>query len=234
LWTQFLPDGKTLLTVTYSEITPSTTNVNATVPRLVDNPRRTPNLWAIEADGRGKQLTQFAGGSVRWPSVAQRSGDIAFEYGPDLWLLKAGHKTPERLLFFVASDEKETSRRTEKLATGVGEAEPSPDGKTIAFGLRGDIWTVAIEKPKGVAGRNADIARRLTDWVGDDSDFNWSADGKKLRFVSDRQFTTGVYEVDLASLQVKTLFHRSDDVTMLRASRDGKQLAFWVSGAGET
>jgi len=52
--------------------------------------------------------------------------------------------------------------------------------------------------------------------------------------VSDRQFTTGVYEVDLASLQVKTLFHRSDDVTMLRASRDGKQLAFWVSGAGET
>lgn len=231
LWTQFFPDGKTLLTVTCSETTPSTTNVNARVSRVVDNPRRTPNLWSIDPDGRRKQLTQFTGGAVRWPSVARHSGDIAFEYGPDVWLLKAGHKTPEKLAYFVASDEKENSRRAEKLTSGVVEAEASPDGKTIAFGLRGDIWTVLIEKPKGVAGRNAGIARRLTDWVGDDSDFNWSADGKKLRFVSDRKFTAGIYEVDVDSLQVKTLWHRNDDVTLLRGSRDGKHLAFWVSGA---
>src|SRR5262245_26839135 len=174
LWTRFLPDGKHLVTVTVGEETPSASGIDKTIAKVVDNPKRTPNLWIFDLQGQGKQLTTFTGGSVRCPSVAAKTGDIAFEYVPDVWLLREGKTKPNKIKLFVASDEKQTSRRREKLTSGVAEAEPSPDGKTFAFGLRGDIWSVLIDKPKGVAGRGAEFARRLTDWVGDDSDFSWS------------------------------------------------------------
>ena len=230
LWSRFLPDNKHLLTVTVGELTPSVSTVEDTIQRIVDNPKRTPNLWVFDLEGKGKQLTTFTGGAVRCPTVAGKSGDIAFEYGADLWLLKDGRGKPAKIKLVVASDEKQTTHRRERLTSGVTEAEPSPDGRKFAFGIRGDIWTVVIDKPKGVAGRGAEYARRLTDWVGDDSDFTWSPDGKKLYFTSDRQFNTRLYEMELESLQVQSLWNRDEDVTGVRISPDGKQLGFWVSG----
>ena len=230
LWTRFLPDSQHLVTVTVGEETPSVSTLKETIPRIEDNPLRTPNLWVFDLEGHGKPLTSFSGGAVRCPAVAARTGDIAFEYGPDLWLLKEGNKQPGKMSIYVASDEKQTTRRREKLTTGVDEAEPSPDGKTFAFGLHGDIWTVAIDKPKGVAGRSAEFAKRLTDWVGDDSDFSWSPDGKKLYFTSDREFNTRLYELELETLKATSLWNRDQDITGLHVSPDGKQLGFWVSG----
>jgi len=92
-----------------------------------------------------------------------------------------------------------------KLITGVAEAEPSPDGKTFAFGLHGDIWTIPLDKPKGIAAKSAEYASRLTDWAGDDSDFSWSKDGKKIYFTSDREFFTRIYELDVKTRKVEPL-----------------------------
>jgi tricorn protease len=230
LWPRFMPDGKHVLTVTAAEATPNAGTLKEPVEKLEDNPKRTPNLWLIDLEGKRKQLTTFTGGAVRCPAVAAKSGDIAFEYGPDLWLLKDGRSKPQKINILVASDEKQTTRRREKLTSGVTEAEPSPDGKKFAFGLRGDIWTVLVDKPKGIAGKNAEFARRLTEWVGDDSDFSWSTNGKKLYFTSDREFNTRLYELDLDTLETRPLWKREEDITGLRVSPDGKQLGFWVSG----
>jgi tricorn protease len=229
LWPRFTPEGK-ILTVTVDELTPSVGKLGEVIPPLADNPRRTPNLWLFDTNGVGRQLTMFTGGAVRWPSIAAQSGDIAFEYGPDLYLLLKGNQEPRKLKLFAAADEKQTTKRREKMTTGVREAEPAPDGKTFAFGLQGDIWTVTIDKPKGVGARAAEYATRLTDWAGEDSDFSWSKDGKKLYFTSDREFFTRVYELDVKSRKVTPLWQRNSDVERLKMSPDGSQLGFWVTG----
>ncbi len=229
LWPRFMPDGK-ILTVTVDELTPSTTKLGDTVSPIADNPHRTPNLWLFDTNGGAKQLTIFTGGSVRWPSVASKSGDIAFEYGPDLHVLRKGAKESQPLKLLAAADEKQTTRRREKATSGIVEAELSPDGKTMAFGLRGDIWTIPVEKPKGVAAKNAEYATRLTDWAGDDSDFMWSKDGKKLYFTSDREFYTRIYELELKTRKVTPLWKRNSDVERMKLSPDGAQLGFWVTG----
>ena len=72
------------------ELTPSASKLGETVSPIADNPRRTPNLWLYDTNGAAKQLTIFTGGAVRGPTVASRSGDIAFEYGPDLYVLPRG------------------------------------------------------------------------------------------------------------------------------------------------
>ncbi len=230
LWPRFLPDGKHIVAVTTGEVTPSVSPLDHTIPKFKDNPRRTPNLWLYDLHGKGEPLTTFTGSEVRCPTVASRSGDVAFEYGADLWFMRKHRKQPVKLTIYASADEKETRVLRETLNRGVTEAEPSPDGKYYAFGLRGDIWTVLIDKPKGIAGRNADLARRLTDYVGDDSDFSWSPDGKKLYFTSDREFSTRLFELDLESRKVKPLWNRNENITGPRVSPDGKQLGFWVAG----
>ncbi|HAM71334.1 MAG TPA: hypothetical protein DCM86_06795, partial [Verrucomicrobiales bacterium] len=230
LWTTFLPDGKHLLTVTVSEPTPSVSPLDHVIPRIVDSPERTPNLWEFDLEGHGHPLTRFVGGSVRFPSVAVRSGEIAFEYDRDLWMLKPGAAGPVKIPLYVAGDDKQPARRREKLTSGVTEAEPSRDGKRIAFGLHGDLWTIPVEKPKGVAGRSAEFARRLTDWAGDDSDFVWAHDGRQLFFTSDRDFNQRLYALNLETREVRPLWQRDEDVTLPGVSPDGKQLGFWVSG----
>ncbi|HLV79200.1 MAG TPA: hypothetical protein VKT32_02930, partial [Chthonomonadaceae bacterium] len=231
-WTRFLPDGKRLITVTYGEETPSSHKINAKLVKFVDNPQRTPNLWEFDLDGHGRQITHFTGGSVRFPTVAAKTGDIVFEYDTDLWRLKAGAKTPEKLTLYASEDETQNTFRHETLTSGVTEAEPSPDGKLFAFGLHGDIWTIAVEKPKdAVAKKEAEIARRLTDWIGNDYDFSWSSDGKTLYYRSDREYTTGLYALDVATLKTRSLWNRPEDVDTLHLSPDGTELAFWVRGA---
>ncbi len=230
LWTRWMPDGRHLLTVTIGETTPSVSKIGETLPPLVDNPRRTPNLWLYDLSSQAEPLTTFVGGAVRCPCVAAKSGDIAFEYGPDLWLMRDPHKEPQKIKLLAATDDKQNPRRREKLTSGVTEAELSADGKTVAFGLRGDIWTIAVEKPKGVEGRSAELARRLTDWVGDDSDFSWSPDHKKLYFTSDRESYVRLFEMDVETREVKSLWRNECDVTGVTLSPDGKQLSFWASG----
>jgi tricorn protease len=232
LWTQWLPDGRTLLTVTIGEKTPDSPRLGERLPVFQDNARRTPNLWTIDLNGRKRQLTQFVGGAVRFPTVAANTGDIAFEYEGHLYLLKSGQRQPQKLSFVAAQDDAQTTRQRELLTSGVEEAEPSPDGKQYAFRIRGDIWLIDIEKPKATPDkRNAEFARQLTDWVGDDSDFVWSADGKTLYFTSDRNYHQQLYALDVATLQVRRLFDRPADVSRLKLSPDGKQLGFWVSGS---
>lgn len=228
---RFLPDGKRIVAVSYGEITPSSHKLNEKPEKFVDNAARTPNLWEFDLAGHGKQITHFVGGSVRFPNVSAHTGDIVFEYGQDLWMLKAGSKTPARITLTAAEDDAQSNFRHESLTTGVTEAEPSPDGKTFAFGLHGDIWTVPIDRPKGVAAKGMEIARRLTDWPGDDSDFLWSQDGKKLYYRSDREYVTRLYEMDLSNLAIKPLWTRKEDVGQLHMSPDGKELAFWIRGA---
>jgi len=230
LWTRFLPDGKHVVTVTVGDPTPSSSRLDEPIPRVTDSPQRTPNLWTFDLQGKGSPLTAFTGGGVRAPAVAAKSGDIAFEYGTDLWLLKGGKGRASKIALQAAADEKQTARRRERLTGGVTEAELSPDGKLFAFGLRGEIWSIPTEKPKGTAARNAEFARRLTDWAGDDSDFSWSRDSRKLYFTSDRDGNSRVYELDVESLAVKSLWPHPEAVNHIHLTPDGKQLGFWVGG----
>ncbi|MEI6512011.1 MAG: S41 family peptidase [bacterium] len=229
LWPKFMPNGKSIVCVATGEPTPNGSRVESKIEKWVDNVQRTPNLWEFDLNGKGKRLTNFVGDYVKWPSVARATGDVVFEYGDGIWLLKKGAKEPIKLTIFAATDDKSNSLRRETLTNGVTEAHVSPDGKTMAFCAHGELWSVPIEKPKR---RNPDDARRLTNYVGLDQDFCWSKDGKKIYFVSDREGSLSIFELDVETLAVKPLFKREGDIFDVRLTPDNKQLAFWVADEG--
>ena len=77
----------------------------------------------------------------------------------------------------------------------------SPDGKTLAFAWRGDVWLVPTA---------GGPARQLTQHPADDRQPAFSPDGARIAFVSNRQAGNQVYVVDLAGGAPKQLtFHTS-------------------------
>lgn len=77
----------------------------------------------------------------------------------------------------------------------------SPDGKTLAFAWRGDIWTVPAAGGK---------AARLTAHAATDSAPKFSPDGQSIAFNSDRDGATQVYVMDAAGGTPARLTYHSE------------------------
>ena len=229
LWPHYLPDGKNVACVTVGQLTPNSEWLNKPPTQWDDNASRTPNLWIFPAGGgKGKQVTQFVGGGVRCPDVAQKTGDMVFEYEHDLYRLPVGQTTPQKLTLFCGAESK-TSLTSRQVFTNsdVDEAEVSPDGKTFGFVLKGDLWTIPVEK--GKRPNDAD-AKQLTDYPGFDRDFVWAKDNKSIYFISDRSNNDRLFRLDTESKAVRPVWTGTDDASSPKMSPDGSMVGFWVKG----
>jgi Tol biopolymer transport system component/C-terminal processing protease CtpA/Prc len=96
----------------------------------------------------------------------------------------------------------------------------SPDGKTIAFEYRGNLWKVSSE---------GGVAAPLT--VGDsyNSMPAWSPDGSKIAFASDRNGNLDVYVMPSEGGRATRLTYHSADEIPTSFTPDGKSVLFSAS-----
>lgn len=93
----------------------------------------------------------------------------------------------------------------------------SPDGKTIAFTYKGDIWTVPT------TGGNA---RRITSNPSYETTPVWSPDSKKLAFASDRNGNFDIFLTDVYGNLPTRLTYNSAAETPESFSADGKSVLY--------
>lgn len=233
LWPRFSPDGKSILCVTAAEETPNNPVLNKPVT-YTDSPQKTPNLWRFPAGGgKPTRLTNYTGGSVRFPTIASSTGDVVYEYESDLYLLAAGQKEPRKLSFTCISDDKLSPLQRQVIQNGdIEESEISPDGKTIGFKLRGDLWTIPVEKPKNQ--RNAEDAKRLTMHPGFDGDFVWAEAGQSIFYISDKDGISRLYRMNAMTKESKPAWTGKEDTRAPWTAPDGKSVLFWVAGTSNS
>ncbi|MFQ6070129.1 MAG: S9 family peptidase [Candidatus Aminicenantales bacterium] len=139
------------------------------------------------------------------------------------------------VVLFILGSEALAGEKNYKLLTketfmemeSVGSPIISPDGKLIIFTrtwvdkkedrYRSNLWLVDVEGKR---------VRELTH--GNWRDFSpvWSADGKKIAFLSDRDGTTQIHVMWLDTREVAQLTHLDNTPRSLRWSPNGKMLAF--------
>jgi Tol biopolymer transport system component/imidazolonepropionase-like amidohydrolase len=109
--------------------------------------------------------------------------------------------------------------RTIKLKTSEGtwmNLDVSPDGKTIAFDLLGDLYLLPIGGGK---------ATQLTKGMAFDSHPKFSPDGKTIAFTSDRDGSENAWLIDLASKETKQVTKgKTDHVQSVEWLPDGEYL----------
>jgi len=100
----------------------------------------------------------------------------------------------------------------------------SPDGKTIAFDLLGDLYALPIEGGK---------ATRITSGQAFDGQPHWSPDGKTIVFTSDRTGTDNLWLVNANGTGARALT-REDGRTFISPTwtPDGKYVVVSRNGAG--
>lgn len=96
----------------------------------------------------------------------------------------------------------------------------SPDGKTLAFAWRGDLWSVPIA---------GGAARRLTLHPGLDSAPAFSPDGKQLAFVSTRERSRQAYVVPVEGGEPRQLTWHTEGYQIEEWMPDGRGLLVSVA-----
>jgi Tol biopolymer transport system component/C-terminal processing protease CtpA/Prc len=177
------------------------------------------NLWALTPGGRARQLTQFRDGRVMWPSISADGRMIVFERGFGVWKLDTSSNRAEEVRITRRGAAAGPSIERLRLTDQFQDLALAPDGKKVAFVLRGEIFAAS-------ATESGDAAR-VTVTPGPESQPIWSHDSRRLAYVSERNNTAQIFIYDFGTNSETQLTSGAGggDATP-RFSPDGKWLAF--------
>jgi len=179
-----------------------------------------------EHPGKTEQITRFTTHPVRFLS---RSGDgtLCFTHHGDLYV-KAPSGDPVRLIVEIVTEGKHNDRQMIPVQGKVRELAVSPDGKEIAYIVRGEIL---------VSAARGKMSRRITSTPALERFVGFSPDGKALVYASERKGRWGIYQTVRADagephfyaatvLREEPLLVNENDNYQPRWSPDGKEIAF--------
>jgi len=122
-----------------------------------------------------RKLTHFDDFDIKFPSPATDA--IIFENGGYLYTFNLETEAVERIPVYLAEDMALSRNQRKDASQMIRTASLGPDGNRIAFGARGDVWSVPVK---------SGITRNITQTSGvHERNVTWSPNGKYIAYVSD-------------------------------------------------
>jgi tricorn protease len=178
------------------------------------------NLFRYDiATRQTRQLTHYQDWDVRWPS-ADADGQIVYESNGELHIYDTRDDQDRALSIVVPADATTTRPQTVNAADNIESVTVSPGGERVAIVARGDVFSVPVEHG---------ITRNLTQSSSaHEREAAWSADGKRLAYVSDRSGEEEIYvqSQDGSDPAVQISSGSSSRFYSPRWSGDDKRIAF--------
>ncbi len=185
------------------------------------------NVALVSIDGgEPKQISSFEKHPVRF--LSKSNNDIlCYQYNGELYTQVIGAK-PQKVNVSILADQTETAVKYESQTRGATEINISPDGKEIAFIIRGDVF---------VTSSDFGTTKRITKSPEQERTVSFSPDGKKLLYASERNGSWKIYQTSIISkdepnfslstlLKEEPIVATSDETFQPAYSPDGKEVAF--------
>jgi Tol biopolymer transport system component len=183
------------------------------------------NLW-IKAPGAaaGRQITNFKSGRVLWPSISADGRLIAFEHDFDVWTLDTASNQASRVAITRRGAPAALGIEHLSLTEDINELALSPDGRKVAFVVRGEVFAASA--------KDGGDAARVSRTPAAEAYITWSPDSRTLVYTSDREGVGHLFQYDFGTQAETRLTNGADADHSARFSPDGKLLAF-VRGDAE-
>ena len=128
------------------------------------------------------QITSFKNHPVRFLSLA-KNGTLCFGYDGEIYTLKAGEQ-PKKVDIKIQTEGKLNPYEVVPISSGATQLAVSPNGKEVAFVVRGEIFVSSVE---------GGITKRITNTPEQERTVNFSKDGRSLVYASERNNNWNVY-----------------------------------------
>ncbi len=182
----------------------------------------TQNIWRKPLQGAAVQVTKFKDGRVLYPTISRDGSVIVFERDMRIWRLdtRNGQSTPVNITLRGAAAMPTT--RHLSMTDGFSDLALSPDGKKVAFLVRGEVFAASA--------KDGGDARRVTNTAAPESNVSWSKDSKGLIYISARDGVNHIYGYDFAKNAETQWTREAQPDTQPVYSPDGNSLAFVRDG----
>ncbi|MCH5231230.1 MAG: PD40 domain-containing protein [Muribaculaceae bacterium] len=198
-----------------------------TIYFLREEPGQSFNLYSMATDGsQVKKLTDFTDHPVRFLSGAD-NGLLAFTFDGEIYTMSPG-QTPQKVNIDVTTDNFPSVRKIN--VRDVDDAAVSPDGKSVAFISRGEVFVTSVDYS---------TTKQITNTPQAELQVSWSPDGDKLLYTSERDGHWNIYTAKKAKSDEpnfenstvvieEALFPGDDNIerSYPSFSPDGKKLAY--------
>lgn len=172
------------------------------------------------------QLTNFEKHPVRYLSIGS-NGTLCFSYDGEIYTMKDGSK-PEKVNIRIVADEPVQDIIKQIKTGGATDMAVSPNGKEIAFIVRGDVYVTSVDYK---------TTKQVTDTPEQERNIEFSPDGRSLVYSSERNGLWQVYQSSISNKDEKLFTYATDlkeenltntDKISFQPSYspDGKEVAF--------
>ncbi|MDQ1592258.1 MAG: tricorn protease [Pyrinomonadaceae bacterium] len=167
-------------------------------------------------------VTKFTDGRVLWPSISADGRVIVFERNFRIWKLDTSNNQTSEVAITRRGAPAEPIVEHLRLTDRIDEFALAPDGKKVAFVVRGEVFAASSA--------DGGDAARITVSPADESQVTWSPDSRRLVYVSDRDGTPHLFSYDFGTNAETQLTQAAQADATPRFSPDGKLLAFERAG----
>jgi Tol biopolymer transport system component/C-terminal processing protease CtpA/Prc len=181
------------------------------------------NIFSRQADSRqSRQVTQFKSGRVLWPNISYDGRTIVFEHDFSIWKLDTASNQASEVPITRRGAPAGPATEHLTLTNQIRELALSPDGKKVAFIVRGEIFAASA--------KDGGDAARVTRTTAGESHITWAPDSRRLAYASTRDGAAHIFIYDFATNTETELTRGADNDVTPRFSPDGKMLAFQRGG----
>lgn len=181
---------------------------------------------SLKSPSSRKQLTTMKGFPIRNLSISN-DGLMAFSYNGELYSYREGGE-PQKLTVTVATDERYNAEKIEKITGNATEFALSPNGKEVAYVVRGEVFASSVDKG---------TTRRITNTPEQERSISFSPDGRSILYAGERDGSWNVYRTNLVRSEEDYFFNstllKEEPVIATAAeefqptwSPDGKEVAY--------
>ena len=178
----------------------------------------------VKGDSR-QQLTHFTKHPVRYLTAG--NGTLCFSFDGEIYTMKEGGQ-PQKVTIQILSDRNDKDVIRQIKRSGATEIAVSPEGKEVAFIVRGDIYVTSVEY---------ETTKQITNTPEQERNIMFAPDGRSLVYSSERNGLWQIYQATISKKEEKLFCYATDikeerltmsGVTSFEPqySPDGKEVAF--------